>query len=152
MFQAHFPLVVGQFPATFPAMKSLRHFLALIVTAAALVAAEVPKIAPADAAKLVAEGKAVIVDCREPSEWKETGVAAPAVLLPKSDFDGDQKMWTDFLAKNKDKQVILYCRSGRRSGEVAGKLAEKGVRTANLGGLSDWTGAGMPVRKLEEKK
>src|SRR5262245_5019203 len=99
-------------------MKSLRHFLTLIASAVALVAAEVPKITPADAAKLVAEGKAVIVDCREPAEWKETGVAAPAVLLPKSDFDGDQKMWTEFLARNKDKEVIVYCRSGRRSGEV----------------------------------
>src|SRR6185295_7498229 len=61
---------------TFRTMKFLRHFFALLVTAVALVAAEVPKVTPADAAKLVADGKAVIVDCREPSEWKETGVAA----------------------------------------------------------------------------
>ena len=39
------------------------------------------KITPADAAKLVAAGKAVLVDVREPAEWAETGVATPAVLL-----------------------------------------------------------------------
>jgi rhodanese-related sulfurtransferase len=133
-------------------MKPLRHFLAFAVTAVALVAAEVPKVTPAEAARLVADGKAVIVDVREPKEWKETGVAAPAVLLPKSDFDGDQKMWTDFLAKNKDKEVILYCRSGHRAGLVGEALAAKGVKTANLGGFNEWSGAGMPVRKVEEKK
>jgi rhodanese-related sulfurtransferase len=133
-------------------MKTLRLLFAVLVTTAALLAAEVPKIAPADAAKLVAEGKAVLVDCREPAEWAATGVAAPAVLLSKSSFDANQKEWTDFLAKNGDKQVLLYCRSGNRSGTVAGALAAKGIKTANVGGLKDWAGAGLPVRPVEAKK
>lgn len=111
--------------------------------------AEAPKIAPADAAKLVAEGKAVLVDCREPGEWKENGVAAPAALLPKSDFDGDQKQWKEFLAKNAGKQVFVYCRSGGRAGTVAKALAEKGVKAANVGGLKDWTAAGLPTRAVD---
>ncbi|MBI4624690.1 MAG: rhodanese-like domain-containing protein [Verrucomicrobia bacterium] len=123
----------------------------VFLTAAAF-AADVQKIAPADAAKLVAAGKAVLVDVREPAEWAETGVAQPAVLLAKSDFDGEQKEWKDFLAKVGDKQVILYCRSGGRSGTVAAALAAKGVKTANAGGLKDWTGAGLPVRKVGAKK
>ena len=109
--------------------------------------AEVPKIAPTEAAKLVASGKAVLVDCREPAEWNETGVAAPAVLLAKSDFDGEKKQWTEFLAKNKDEQVIVYCRTGRRSGAIATALAEQGVQVANAGGMKDWSDAGLPVRK-----
>lgn len=136
----------------FMGMK-LRSLLAcLFLTTSLAIAAEVQKIAPADAAKLVADGKAVLVDCREPSEWKETGVAAPAVLLPKSDFDGEQKEWKEFLAKNGDKQVIVYCRSGRRAETVAAALAAKGLKTANAGGLKDWTDAGLPTRKVEEKK
>lgn len=133
-------------------MKNFRLLAALLTTSVALFAAEAPKIAPADAAKLVAEGKAVLVDCREPGEWKETGVAGPAVLLAKSDFDGEQKEWKDFLAKVGDKQVLVYCRSGRRSGTVAEALAAKGIKAANVGGLKDWTDAGLPVRKVEEKK
>jgi rhodanese-related sulfurtransferase len=123
----------------------------LFVSAIALAhAAEAPRVAPAEAAKLVAEGKAVLVDCREPSEWAETGVAAPATLLAKSDFDGDQKGWKEFLAKNQGKQVLVYCRSGRRSGLVAAALVEKGVKAANVGGFEEWKTAGLPTRPAAE--
>ena len=134
-------------------MKTPR-FLALFATAAAAVCAaeSAPKIAPSEAAKLVESGKAVLVDCREPAEWQESGVAKPAVLLPKSDFDGDQKQWKEFLAQNKGKQVIVYCRSGGRAGTVASALAKQGVNAANAGGLKDWTAAGLPTRKADEKK
>ena len=97
-------------------------------------------------------GTAVLVDCREPSEWADTGVATPAVLLAKSDFDGAQKDWKPFLAKNAGKEIILYCRSGGRSAEVAAALAEKGVKAANIGGLRDWTKAGLPTRQVEPAK
>ncbi len=112
-------------------------------------AAAVPPLAPAEAAKLVADGKAVLVDVREPAEWAEAGVAAPAVLLPKSDFDGDKKQWKDFLAKVGDKQIILYCRSGRRADAVGQALAAEGRSVANAGGLKDWVAAGLPTREAK---
>ena len=115
-------------------------------------AAEPAAIKPADAAKLVAEGKALLVDVREPMEWAESGVAAPAVLLPKSEFDegllGD---WRGFLDQAGDKTLILYCRSGRRSGDVATALAAKGFKVANAGGFKDWQAAGLPVRRVGGK-
>ena len=132
-------------------MKLIRSFSALIVTATLAFAAEAPKISPAEAARRVADGKAVLVDVREPSEWAETGVAAPAVLLAKSDFDGAQADWKPFLEKNAGKEIILYCRSGKRAGTVGAALAEKGVNVANAGGMKDWTDAGLPVRKVEPK-
>lgn len=114
-------------------------------------AAAVPTISPADAAKLVADGKAVLVDVREPSEWAESGVAAPAMLLPKSEFDaGKIGDWQDFLAKVGDRQIITYCRSGRRSGAVAAALAEAGHRVANAGGFPAWQEAGLPTRQPAE--
>jgi rhodanese-related sulfurtransferase len=129
-------------------MKHLRTLLILIVSFTTWArAAEETKITSVEAAKLVAAGKAVLVDVREATEWKETGVAAPAVLLAKSDFDGAQKEWKPFLASVGEKQVILYCRSGRRSGEIAAALAAKGVKVANAGGFKDWTDAGLPTRK-----
>ena len=115
-------------------------------------AAEIPKITPKNAAQLVAEGIAVLVDVREPAEWSETGVAASAVLLPKSDFDGAQKLWKEFLAQNHGKEVILYCRSGKRAGVVGNALAAQGVKVANAGGFADWEAAGLPTRKVEPAK
>lgn len=112
-------------------------------------AADVAKVTPAAAAQLVADGKAVLVDIREPAEWAEAGVAAPAVLLPKSDFDGDKKQWKDFLAKIGDKQIILYCRSGRRAEAVGQALTAEGKSVANAGGMKDWIAAGLPVREAK---
>lgn len=131
---------------------TLRPILAALFVTCAAFAADAKKIAPKDAAKLVAEGKAVLVDCREPAEWEASGVAAPAVLLPKSDFDGDQKQWKEFLAQNAGKQILVYCRSGGRSGTVASALAQKGVNAANVGGLKDWTDAGLPTRPVADGK
>ncbi len=129
-------------------MRLLLPFLTLGLSTA--FAAEVAKIAPADAARLVAAGKAVLVDVREPAEWAEAGVAAPAVLLPKSDFDGARKLWAPFLEKNAGKQIILYCRSGHRAGTIAQALATEGRPVANAGGLKDWQAAGLPTRPVTQ--
>lgn len=129
-------------------MKSLLIILALV---AGLVA--VPRsvardaINPAEAAKRVATGQAVLVDVREPGEWADTGVATPAVLLPLSDLQGERTQWKTFLDKNRGKELILYCRSGRRSAVAAEILAKEGWTTANAGGFKDWVAAGLPVRK-----
>jgi rhodanese-related sulfurtransferase len=134
-------------------MNAPRLLAALFATTAAFAAENTaPKISASEAAKLVESGKAVLVDCREPAEWKDSGVAQPAVLLPKSDFDGEQKQWKEFLAKNKGKQVIVYCRSGGRAGAVASALNKQGVSAASVGGLKDWTAAGLPTRQAEAKK
>lgn len=108
---------------------------------------DVAKISPKEAAQLVAEGKAILIDVREPKEWQQTGVAEPARLLSKSDFEGDQKDWKPFLANAGDKRLILYCHSGRRAGVVANALADRGHAVANAGGLADWKAAGLPIRQ-----
>lgn len=117
-----------------------------VLTAAC--AADVAKATPAEAAQLVAAG-AVLIDVREPAEWKESGVADPALLLPMSDFNGAQAEWKAILDGAKDKTLVLYCRSGNRSGRVAAALAEKGYKVVNAGAFKDWQAAGLPVRKVE---
>lgn len=126
--------------------------LFLLLGFSAALAAEVATITAPEAARLVAAGKAVLVDVREPAEWAETGVAAPAVLLAKSDFDGAQKDWKPFLEKHAGQEIILYCRSGNRSGKVAAVLAEKGLKVANAGSLKDWQAAGLPTRAAPAAK
>ena len=56
-------------------MKTFRLFAAFFFAATVAFAADVQQISPAEAAKRVATGKAVLVDVREPAEWAETGVA-----------------------------------------------------------------------------
>ena len=41
---------------------------------------------------------------------------------------------------------VIYCRSGRRSANAAGKLADVGYKCVNLkGGILAWKDAGKPV-------
>jgi rhodanese-related sulfurtransferase len=124
--------------------------LCLLLTATVVFAADVAKITPAEAAALVKDGRAVLVDVRESAEWKETGVAQPAVLLEKSDFDGAKSAWTPFLQKTgKETTIVLYCRSGKRAGVIGAALAAQGYKVVNAGGMKDWADAGLPVRKVE---
>lgn len=128
---------------------AIKRTFCLFLSFVGLACAGVASIAPADAAKLVAEGQAVLVDVREAAEWEETGVAAPALLLAKSDFDGAKNDWRPFLDGVGGKTIILYCRSGKRSGAVAVDLEAKGYKVANAGGFKDWTAAGLPTRPAD---
>ncbi|MFT3780424.1 MAG: rhodanese-like domain-containing protein [Nibricoccus sp.] len=101
---------------------------------------------PAETMTLLKQGDAVLIDVREPDEWADTGVAEPAVLLAMSDLQGDRKAWKPFLEKNREKTLLLMCRSGNRSGQVAVLLAKEGFKTVNVGAFSTWKSAGLPVR------
>lgn len=131
-------------------MKKFFLLVISVFTFASMAAAEVPTISATEAAKRVQEGKAVLVDVREPHEWAETGVAAPATLLPMSDFNGEQKLWKPFLEKHAGKELLLYCRSGNRSGQVAAKLAAQGQPVANAGAFKEWQAANLPVQQVEK--
>jgi rhodanese-related sulfurtransferase len=122
----------------------------LLLSAFALLAltachADVARLTPAEAAQRVAAGTAVLVDVRESDEWAQSGIVAGATPLALSDLRGERRDWKPFLAANKDRELILYCRSGNRSGQAARLLAAEGYRTANAGGLRDWIAAGQNV-------
>jgi rhodanese-related sulfurtransferase len=108
--------------------------------------ADIARLTPAEAAQRVATGTAVLVDVRESDEWAQTGIVAGATPLALSDLRGERRDWKPFLAANKDRELILYCRSGNRSGQAAAILAAEGFRVANAGGLRDWLAAKKPVQ------
>ena len=120
--------------------------LVLVVTSRALAGDILPA---SEAASRVAAGTTVLVDVREPGEWADGGVAEPANLLSLSDLRGDRTGWKSFLAENKDKELILYCRSGNRSGIAARILTKEGFNVANAGGFRDWVAAGLPTRQVK---
>jgi len=109
--------------------------------------ANIPLLTPTEAAAQLKAGGAALIDVREPEEWAETGVAELAVLLALSDLRGERTTWKPFLEGNREKTLLLYCRSGGRSAKAAELLAKEGFKTANAGGFKAWSDAGLPVRK-----
>lgn len=110
---------------------------------------DLPRISPTNAAAKVRDGSAILIDVREPSEW-QSGVAAPAYLLPLSDLKGSRKKWAHVLENAKGQALLLYCHSGNRSGQAAALLAKAGFTVANVGGFADWQSAGLPTRSPDE--
>ena len=86
----------------------------------------------------------VVLDVRTASEFAE-GHLERAINI-----DYHQ---SDFVEKAKatlplEKEIAVYCRSGRRSAGAAAKLGEEGYKLVNLkGGIIAWKEADMPVIK-----
>jgi len=84
-------------------------------------------------AKALVDAGALLVDVRTPEEF-EAGHIAGAKNIPLSELT--QRM-DEFGAK--DGVVVVYCRSGRRSGQAQKTLGMAGFKAVhNAGGLEDW--------------
>ena len=93
-------------------------------------------------AELIADSNVVILDVRKADEFAE-GHIKGAIFIDQfqSDFVEQAK-----AKLPKDKTIAIYCRSGRRSANAAGKLADIGYKCLNLkGGIIAWKDAGKPV-------
>lgn len=86
-------------------------------------------------ARLDAGEKLSLVDVREPSEHEDFNIGG--ILHPLGKI---QSMMLDELEDYKNKEVILYCRSGNRSGQACMTLDMLGfTNTKNLvGGMKGW--------------
>ncbi len=128
-------------------MKTIIASLAAFVLAtAALSAAEPPAnprpIAFAELSRLLAEPKndVLLVDVRTAEEFKQ-GRIGGAVLFP---YDEMERRKTEFaaLAGKKDRPIVVYCRTGRRSSVAADTLVGLGyTNVADFGGIGRWKGA-----------
>ena len=98
------------------------------------------KIAPADYQAQFGAAEHVLIDVRTPEEFA-SGHIADAVNIP-----------VDQLASRlsevpQDKPVVLYCRSGNRSGQAAQILDRAGyTQIYDLGGIVTWAQQGFPVQ------
>ena len=86
-------------------------------------------------ARLDAGEKIHLVDVREPSENAEFNIGG--VLLPLGEI---RNMQTEAIDNWKDDEVIMYCRSGNRSGISTQILEQMGFKNVkNLtGGMLAW--------------
>jgi rhodanese-related sulfurtransferase len=85
--------------------------------------------------KLDSGEKINLIDCREPHEYAEFNLGGKLVPLGKI-----QTMQTEDLDDLKDEEVIIYCRSGNRSGMACMVLDQMGFKnTVNVtGGVLAW--------------
>lgn len=82
---------------------------------------------------------AVLVDVREPDEWR-AGHAPQARHIPMGDLADQAGHLPDGVP------LLLICRSGNRSGKAADMLAAMERDAANVdGGMQAWAAAGLPV-------
>jgi len=102
----------------------------------------------ADAARGLLAGGALLADVREPIELAETGKLEGALNLPLTTLKQHAAHGSTpaELGVDKNRPVILYCRSGRRSQEAGQILLRHGfTRVYNLGGYEDAVKAGLPT-------
>ena len=100
-------------------------------------------ITPTQAAALIQNKKDIqLIDVRTAGEYA-AGHLANAKLIPVQEF-------AQRLAEiDKNKPVLLYCRSGHRSGNALKILQDNGYKDAKHveGGINAWQAAGLPVTR-----
>lgn len=75
----------------------------------------------------------ILLDVRTQEEY-DGGHIPGAVCFPNEDIQPELP-----LPFEKDAEILVYCRSGRRSAEAAGKLADMGyTNVADFGGILGW--------------
>lgn len=91
----------------------------------------------------ISKGDAIFIDVRQPEELFEVGYGVKNLInIPLDALEGR----INDIPKNK--QVIVACRSGNRSGQAFEILKKKGfTNVANLvGGMNAWSEAGLPTK------
>ena len=87
--------------------------------------------------RMKAEKNFILLDVRHEEEFAE-GHIPGAILLSNEKITPEK---TGTLLKDKQQQIYVYCRSGRRSMDAAGKLSALGYeKVTNIGGILDYKG------------
>lgn len=105
-------------------------------------APSVAVIPPAEAARLRDRGEAVIVDVREPDEYRRRHVPG-AALFPTSCFSV-----SGFPAASPGRRTLVLCKGGGRAAKVAAAMCAGGRADVAVieGGLTGWCAAGLPTQ------
>ena len=93
------------------------------------------QITPAEAKEIMdTEQNYIILDVRTEEEFAQ-GHIAGAILIP--DYEITEK--AESILTDKEQQILVYCRSGRRSKNAASQLVELGYSNVKeFGGIIDW--------------
>lgn len=93
------------------------------------------QITPEEAKKIMDSGEEhIILDTREQDEF-DSGHIPGAILIPYNEIENK----AEEMIPDKDKLILVYCRSGRRSKISAESLAKIGyTNVKEFGGIIDW--------------
>jgi rhodanese-related sulfurtransferase len=101
------------------------------------------KVVELDAIELMAErrngGSPLLLDCREPFEWKQVRIPG-SLHIPMNEIP------YRLAELDKEANIVVVCAHGVRSYSVAGFLTEKGFAARSLkGGVATWQSRGGEV-------
>ena len=86
--------------------------------------------------KLNAKENFVLLDVRTQEEYN-AGYIAGAILLPYDEINAKATI----VLPDKEKEIVLYCRSGRRSAIAKKSLLDLGYqKVVDFGGVKRWEG------------
>lgn len=98
----------------------------------------------------------IVIDIRRQEEWKETGIIKGSQMITA--FTKDGKIHQDFpkkffdLIDGVDVPILLYCRTGNRTGMLGKALIDQ-LGYTNVSHLSDgivgWKKQGLPIVDLQ---
>jgi rhodanese-related sulfurtransferase len=112
--------------------------------------AAVPKITPAKAREMIAEGNTLVVDVRDAPELDKSGKIAGAVHHSRGMLEFRADPESPYFDKKfaKDKTIIVYCASGGRSALAGKVLKDMGYdKVYNVGAFKDWADNGGAIEK-----
>ena len=95
------------------------------------------QVSQADAAALMeSETDYILLDVRTRQEYEQAHIPG-AICIPNETIGSGEIP----ELPNKDQLILVYCRSGNRSKQAAGKLVKLGyTNIVEFGGITDWTG------------
>lgn len=95
------------------------------------------QITPEEAKKIMDSGEEhIILDTREQDEFDESHIKG-AILIPYTEIENK----AEEMIPDKDKLILVYCRSGRRSKIAAESLSKLGyTNVKEFGGIIEWKG------------
>lgn len=93
------------------------------------------KISAEQAKAMMDKGGVTVVDVRTADEYAQGHVPDALLLINEKITEASAQE----LLPNKDADILVYCRSGRRSAEAAAKLVSYGyTHVYDFGGIIDW--------------
>src|SRR3954447_1867268 len=103
---------------------------------------KITEISPADAAKQVESGAAILIDVRDREEWDKQHIPK-AIHVSRGRLEGEIE---DTVA-DPNASIIVHCGGGGRSALAAETLQRMGYRNvlSMNGGLKAWKAAGLPT-------
>ena len=100
------------------------------------------------ARELIAGGDATVLDIRSEEEWVSVGNIPGSVNAPDEDAEEAEEA---VKAIAEDRTVIVVCRRGDRSAEVAEQLRDGGREAVSIdGGMEAWEDDKLPLQPSED--